>query len=318
MKRDIIILINKSEITAGTRGASLGPEAIMTAARKLNNNFFAQYPIDYADEYNYLLDNEIKYPTAKRVAGLVKVFESISSKIKLALSDGKFPIVLAADHGSAGGTIAGIKAAYPTKRLGVIWIDAHGDLHTPYTTPSGNMHGMPLSTALSHDNKEEQVNTLTPDVVEMWDKLKNTGIPGAKIQPQDLVFIGVRDTEPQEDALIERLNITNHKVEEVRRKGTAQIIEETLGQLNDCDIIYVSFDVDSMDPQLTSHGTGTPVKNGITPNEAEAFLTGFAKQDKTVCIEFVEVNPCLDEKINKMAEVTFNLLAKTTSELEKQ
>src|SRR5690606_21572090 len=151
-------------------------------------------------------------------------------------------------------------------------------------------------------------NNLTPDVVEMWEQLKNTAIPGAKIQPQDLVFIGVRDTESQEDALMERLNITNHKVEEVRRKGTAQIIEETLEQLKDCDLIYVSFDVDSMDPEMTSHGTGTPVKNGITPDEAEAFLTGFAKEEKTVCIEFVEVNPCLDEKINKMAEVTFDLL----------
>lgn len=318
MKRDVKILINKSEITAGTRGASLGPEAIMVAARKVNSHFFAKYPIEHVDEFNYLLDSEIKYPTAKRVAGLVKVFESVSSKVKSTLLDNQFPIVLAADHGSAGGTIAGLKAAFPSKRLGVIWIDAHGDLHTPYTTPSGNMHGMPLSTALGDDNKQEQVNNLTPDVVEMWEQLKNTAIPGAKIQPEDLVFIGVRDTEPQEDALIERLNITNHKVEEVRRKGTAQIIEETLEQLKDCDLIYVSFDVDSMDPEMTSHGTGTPVKNGITPDEAEAFLTGFAKEEKTVCIEFVEVNPCLDEKINKMAEVTFDLLVKTTYELEKQ
>ena len=317
MKRDITLLINKSEITAGTRGASLGPEAIMVAARKMNSNFFAQYPIDYVEEYNYLLDNEIKYPTAKRVAGLVKVFESVSSKVRAELEAKKFPIVLAADHGSAGGTIAGIKAAYPNKRLGVVWIDAHGDLHTPYTTPSGNMHGMPLSTALSEDNIEEQVNVLSEDVISMWNQLKNTGVAGAKITANDLVFIGVRDTEPQEDALINRLNITNHKVEDVRRKGCEQIIAETLEQLKECEIIYISFDVDSMDPELTSHGTGTPVKNGISPAEAEVFLTGFAKEEKTVCIEFVEVNPCLDEKTNKMAEVTFDLLVKTASELNK-
>src|SRR5690606_31428777 len=120
-------------------------------------------------EFNYLLDNEIKYPTAKRVAGLVKVFASVSSKVNDALTKGKFPIVLAADHGSAGGTIAGIKTAYPNKRLGVIWIDAHGDLHTPYTTPSGNMHGMPLSTALGEDNLQEKVNDLNPDVIGMWE-----------------------------------------------------------------------------------------------------------------------------------------------------
>jgi arginase len=317
MKGEIKLLINKSEITAGTRGASLGPEAIMTAARKVNSNYFGNYPIDYVDEFNYLLDNEIKYPVAKRVVGLIKVFESVSGKVNEILKNGQFPLVIAADHGSAGGTIAGIKAAYPTKRLGVIWIDAHGDLHTPYTTPSGNMHGMPLSTALGVDNKEEQVNDLIPEVVEMWEQLKNTGVKGAKIQPEDLVFIGVRDTEAQEDALIERLNITNHRVEDVRRKGTKTIIEETLKQLKACDIIYISFDVDAMDPELTSHGTGTPVENGLSPMEAEDFLKAFAQEEKTVCIEYVEVNPCLDEKINKMAEVTFNLLEKMTKELEK-
>jgi len=317
MKRDIKLVINKSEITAGTRGASLGPEAIMTAARKINSNYFGQYPIDYTAEFNYLLDNEVRYPQAKRVVGLVKVFESVSIKVKETLENGQFPLVLAADHGSAGGTIAGIKAAYPTKRLGVIWIDAHGDLHTPYTTPSGNMHGMPLSTALCVDNKEEKVNDLIPEVVEMWEQLKNTGIKGAKIQAEDLVFIGVRDTEPQEDALIARFNITNHKVEAVRRQGTAAIIKATLEQLKDCDIIYVSFDVDSMDPEMTSHGTGTPVKNGLSPKEAEEFLKAFAQEEKTICIEYVEVNPCLDEKTNKMAEVTFDLLVKMTNELEK-
>lgn len=317
MKRDIKLLINKSEITAGTRGASLGPEAIMTAARKLNSNYFGRYPIGHVEEFNYLLDNEIKYPFSKRVVGLIGVFKSVSNEVKQILSNNQFPLILAADHGSAGGTIAGIKAAFPDKRLGVIWIDAHGDLHTPYTTPSGNMHGMPLATALGEDNKEEQVNELTPEVVDMWEQLKNTGVEGAKIQPEDLVFIGVRDTEKQEDALMERLNIKNHTVDEVRRKGTDLIIKETLDQLKECDVIYVSFDVDSMDPEMTSHGTGTPVKNGISPQEAEKFLKAFAGEEKTVCIEYVEVNPCLDEKTNKMAEVTFDLLDKMTSELEK-
>lgn len=317
MKREIKLLINKSEITAGTRGASLGPEAIMTAARKANSNYFGKYSIDYVEEFNYLLDNEIKYPQAKRVVGLVKVFESVSSKVKAVIEAGEFPIVLAADHGSAGGTIAGIKAAFPSKRLGVVWIDAHGDLHTPYTTPSGNMHGMPLSTALCIDNQEEKVNELIPEVVEMWEKLKNTGVQGAKIQPNDLVFIGVRDTEPQEDALIERLDITNHTVDEVRRQGVRTIIEKTLVQLEECDLIYISFDVDSMDPEMTSHGTGTPVKNGLSPQEAQEFLNAFAQDEKTVCIEYVEVNPCLDEKTNKMAEVTFGLLENMTNELEK-
>lgn len=315
MSRTLRILINKSEITAGTRGASLGPEAIMTAARKQKNQLFGNYPVEFVADRNDILDNEIKFPEAKRILGLNEVFQNISKSVASTLKNNEFPLVLAGDHGSAGGTIAGIKAAYPNKRLGVVWIDAHGDLHTPYTTPSGNMHGMPLATALGVDNTEEKVNDLSDQVKEYWEKLKNTGVHGAKVAPEDLVFIGVRDTEKQEDAIMERLNIVNHTVNEVRTKGCETVFDEINTQLSGCDIIYVSFDVDSMDPAYTSHGTGTPVDNGLTPEEADFFLTHLAGLKKTVCVEFVEVNPCLDEKINKMAEVTFDLLDKTVKAL---
>ena len=317
MSRILRILINKSEITAGTRGASLGPEAIMTAARKQKNQLFGNFPVEYIPDRNDVLDNEIKFPEAKRILGLFEVFQNVSSRVGSTLRNNEFPLVLAGDHGSAGGTIAGIKAAFPDKRLGVVWIDAHGDLHTPYTTPSGNMHGMPLATALGIDNTEEKVNDLSDQVITYWENLKNTGIKGSKIAPEDLVFIGVRDTEKQEDAIISRYNIVNHTVSEVRAKGCEKVFNEIVNQLSVCDVIYVSFDVDSMDPLYTSHGTGTPVDKGLTPEEAEYFLTHLAELKKTACIEFVEVNPCLDEKINKMAEVTFELLDKTVKALLK-
>lgn len=317
MKRDITLLINKSEITAGTRGASLGPEAIMTAARKTKDTLFSKYPKTYIKERNELLDLEVKFPFAKRIEGLVDVFENVSNAVASTLSDNVFPFVLAGDHGSAGGTIAGIKKAFPNKRLGVVWIDAHGDCHTPFTTPSGNMHGMPLATALSEDNKESGSNNVHPDAVKMWDTLKNTGVSGVKVLPEDIAFIAVRDTETPEDELMERLNIRNYTVEEVRSNGAEKIMETIYKQLDACDLIYVSFDVDSMDPLYTSHGTGTPVDNGLLPEEAEYFLTSLAAFSKVKCIEFVEVNPCLDEKKNKMAEVTYDLFKKTVAELEK-
>ncbi len=316
MKRDIRLLINKSEITAGTRGASLGPEAMMVAARQQNNDFFSRYPKVQIDDVNYFLDHEVKYPNAKRIAGLLEVFNNVSATVKQTLSEGAFPLVLAGDHGSAGGTIAGIKAAFPDKRLGVVWIDAHADIHTPYTTPSGNMHGMPLATALGVDNLEEKVNNPSEDVIGHWSSLKNVGIDGPKIVPGDLVYIAVRDTEKQENALISSLEITNYKVETVRSEGTEEIIRRTLEQLKDCDLLYISFDVDSMDPEHSSNGTGTPVGNGLMPEEARDFLNGFAANPKTVCIEFVEVNPCLDERRNRMAEVAFDLLETTANTLE--
>lgn len=315
--KDIQLIINSSEITAGTRGASLGPDAVITAARNKGSQFFFDYfPIRIENE-NHLLDTQIKYPFAKRIEGLVRVFDRVSKMVKLTLDNNKFPLLLASDHGSAGGTIAGIKAAYPNKRLGVIWIDAHGDLHTPYTTPSGNMHGMPLATALGEDNLECKSNEPNEGIVTHWNALKNMAVDGPKIKPEDLVFIAVRDTEEQEDAIMERYGITNHTVEDVRREGVQEIIRKSLGQLSDCDMIYVSFDVDSMDPELTSYGTGTPVANGLSPEEARAFLCAFGQEEKLVCMEFVEVNPCLDNKKNRMAEITFDLLEDAANSIKK-
>lgn len=308
MKKDIHFIINKSELTAGTRGASLGPEALFVAARAVNNRFFNDFNVEELPNYNYLLDQPVEHAFAKRVGGLIQVYSDVSSIVSEKLAKQQFPFLLSGDHGSAGGTIAGIKKAYPTKRLGVIWVDAHGDLHTPYTTPSGNMHGMPLATVLNEDNLACQINDVPKATIDEWNRLKNTGFEGVKIKPEDLIFIAVRDTEAQEDALIERLQIKNYTVAEVEKEGAIQIAQKALEDLKDCDIIYVSFDVDSMDPIHTSFGTGTPVANGLHPNQAKDILNTFCASSKLVCMEFVEINPCLDDKMNRMAEISFSIL----------
>jgi arginase len=308
MSKQITFLINRSELTAGTRGASLGPDAIFTAARALGNTFFSSYPATVIQDENYRLDSGTDHPCAKHIEGLKLVHERVSDAVSEILAENTFPFVLAGDHGSAAGTIAGIKKAYPDKRLGVIWIDAHGDLHTPFTTPSGNMHGMPLAIALGEDNLDSKLNNVSAETNTIWQELKNVGVDGPKIQPKDLVFIAVRDTEPEEEYLLKTLNIRNYTVEEVNSLGTESIIQKTLDRLKDCDILYVSFDVDSMDPKATSYGTGTPVKNGLMPKQAKELLQGFKKSSKTICMELVEVNPCLDEKLNRMAEVAFDLI----------
>lgn len=312
----IRILFNRSEITAGTRGSSLGPEAVRIAARDRKSEFFNLIPVDDIPDENHLLDKPTAFSYAKRIDGLVRVYENVASSVESVLKKGEFPVLIAGDHGSAGGTIAGIKKAFPYKRLGVIWIDAHADIHTPYTTPSGNIHGMPLATAVGVDNKECQINTLDEETVKYWEQLKNMGFEGQKLKTQDLVYIAVRDTEPEEEYLMRELSLRNVTVNELRQKGVDNVVPEVLNILKDCDMIYVSYDVDSMDPKLTSHGTGTPVDNGLTPEEGAALLEGFATEKRTVCIEFVEVNPCLDEKKNKMAEVAFSLLERTVSAVQ--
>jgi arginase len=308
MSKDITFLINRSELTAGTRGTSLGPDAIFTAARTLGNGFFASYKKESIEDENYRLDLTNSFPCAKHIDGLKLIHERVADAVSKSLLNNEFPFVLAGDHGSAAGTIAGIKKAYPDKRLGVVWIDAHGDLHTPYTTPSGNMHGMPLAISLGMDNLHSRLNNISTETAALWHDLKNLALPEAKIQPNDLIFIAVRDTEPEEDYLIKTLNIRNYTVEEVNSIGTEMIIQKTLDRLKDCDMLYISFDVDSMDPKATSYGTGTPVKNGLMPKQAKELLQGFKRSSKTVCMELVEVNPCLDEKLNRMAEVAFDLI----------
>jgi arginase len=310
MHKDITFLINPSEITAGTRGASLGPAAIMTAARKNNSTLFGAISQVIVPDANAVLDKLSLGKFAKNADALLQVYLETSNRLSDLLLKNQFPFVLAGDHGSAGGTIAGIKKAFPEKRLGVVWIDAHGDIHSPYTTPSGNMHGMPLSTALNEDNLTCKVNDISLEEKASWDNLKNIHGITPKISPEDLVFVGVRDLEEQEISVIHRLNIRNYTVEEVRTEGVKLILDSILNKLADCDLIYISFDVDSMDPMHTSHGTGTPVANGLYPSEAEGVITGLIESHKVCCIEFVEINPCLDEKQNKMAEVAFEMIEK--------
>jgi len=307
MDKDITFIINPSEITAGTRGASLGPFAVITEARKIKNQLFGKYPIQTLSDCNYLLDKDTKFQYAKNAEGLIQVYEAVSDALASVFDLNRFPFVFAGDHGSAGGTIAGIKKKFPEKRIGVVWIDAHGDIHSPYTTPSGNMHGMPVATALAEDNKENQRNTLSEEEKEIWDRLKNIHGICPKIQPEDLVYIAVRDIEKEEVDLINRLNICSHSVSDVRNKGALKVVEEIKSKFIDYDFIYISYDVDSMDPEFTSHGTGTPVENGLKPDEALLIMDALLKTDKVICLEFVEINPCLDEKKNKMAEVAFDL-----------
>jgi arginase len=317
MDRKIEIIINTSELTAGTRGASLGPAAIMTAARKQNNPFFGTLPLHPLPDFNHFIDHPTQTPYAKRIEGFEQVFFTVANTTKDLLNQGKFPVLLSADHGSAAGTIAGIKAAFPAKKLGIVWIDAHGDLHSPLTTPSGNMHGMPLAISLNDSNTDRAKNDIDTFTASKWKNLCESFDIFPKVTPESLVFVGVRDTEPEEDYLIEKHHIVNQNVETVRSLGAAEVVDRIHDQLAGCDMIYVSFDVDSMDPEVTSFGTGTPVGNGLFPEEAKEILTLLAQHPKTVCIEFVEVNPCLDNKLNTMAETSFEILEAVVTALKK-
>lgn len=308
MSKEIVLFQQLSEIAAGTRGASLGVEALKVACLNKKSRFFEDKELVNIENRNDLLFKENETPSAIRINGVVEVYKHTHRNISETLKDGKFPIILAADHASAGGTIAGIKAAYPKKKLGVIWIDAHGDLHSPYTSPTGNIHGMPLATALAEDNLSCKIKDIDASSLEGWEQLKNCGNIRPKIASEDIIFYGVRDTEAPEDEIIKRENIKNFTVQECRQKGMKQSALEGLDKLSNCDIIYVSFDVDSMDCDLVSYGTGTPVKNGFSPDEIKVLMSELLRSPKLISFEMVEINPCLDNKQNFMAETAFDIL----------
>lgn len=309
--RNIKLIEVHSEIGAGTRGASLGIDAIKIAALDFMSNFFVNFPSEKVPHQNHLLYEPIASPYAKRINGVLNMYENVAHTVSETIKSGIFPVVLAGDHSTAGGTIAGIKIAQPKRRLGAIWIDAHADLHTPYTTPSGNMHGMPVATALGIDNTECKVHKPDAKTIDYWNQLKNLGKLSPKIEAKDLVFIALRDYEKEEEAIIKRLGIKVITVQEVRRKGIENVVRQTLAHLSACDDIYVSFDVDSLDSSI-SRGTGTPVSNGLKEREAEDLIAALMQNFKICCLEIVEVNPTLDRE-NLMAEIAFNILRRAVN-----
>lgn len=311
--KNIKIIEVPSEIGAGTRGASLGIDAIKIAGLDFMSNFFVHFPSEKVQTENNLLFEPIQSPYAKRIHGVLNMCERISIAVSDTIKNNFFPVILSGDHSNAAGTIAGIKSAKPKSKLGVIWIDAHADLHSPYTTPSGNMHGMTLAAAIAEDNTENKVHDIDDKTKSFWEQLKSLNKINPKVLAEDIVFIGLRDFEKEEKSLIDKLGIKTISISEVRRNGAENISRKVLRYLSDCTDIYVSFDVDSLDSTI-SKGTGTPVSNGLKEREAEDLISKFMQNRKVCCFEIAEVNPTLDKE-NLMAEIAFNILQRSVNVL---
>ena len=312
----IKIIKNRSDIGAGTRGSDMGIDAIEIAAINNNNSYFTKFDFEDVETENESIYNKVKNSFGKRIEHVFEQCTRVSSTIQRNLNDGNFPLVISGDHSSALGTISGIKAANLNKTLGVVWIDAHADINSPYTSPSGNVHGMPLAAAMAEDNIDCTNNSVTEETEKFWNKLKNIGTSEAKVKPENIIYFGVRDTEEPEAKQMDKLNIRNYKVDEIRHRGLDSCVNEAIEKLTNCDIIYVSFDVDSMDCDLISYGTGTPVPKGFDQYEVIKIINGFLNTNKVVCLEFVEINPLLDLKGNKMAETAFYILDEVTKTLQ--
>ena len=305
--RRIKILICSSELGAGKRGASLGPDAIRISAVNMLYNLFDQFP---TDEIKVKKINRFspENKAAKYIKTINSTHEKICNKMVKTLKDGHHVLIFSGDHSNAAGFISGFREAQLDKKIGVIWIDAHGDIHSPYTSPSGNVHGMPVAAILGLDNKDDKIRQPKKDAVSAWEKIKATGESEVtpKILPQDLIYIGIRDLEKQEWDAVHENGIKYFDPENIKKLGIEKVIQETMNHFKDYDSIYISFDADSLDPSI-SVGTGTPVKNGLTLEQAKKLIKAFTGMKNFRALEITEVNPLLDTE-NKMADAIVKIL----------
>lgn len=273
----------------------MGPSALRYANLEEKLEDLGYKVTDYGDiDVEISETQRIRDPRLKYLSEIVKTSKTLAKKVEGIMNKKYFPLILGGDHATAIGSIAGI-ASYCKKKnktLGVIWIDAHPDMNTPETTPSGNIHGMPLASALGLGDK----------------RLVNIGGFKPKLKVENVVMIGIRDVDAKEAETIKRLGMSVYTMSEVDKQGIHNIMIKVLEDFKSrVDHIHISFDMDGIDPDY-AEGVGTPVPGGLTYREAQLIMEEIAASGSMNSLEVLEVNPILDHK-NKTAELATELIA---------
>lgn len=263
-------------------GVEHGPKAL------LENNIvdlFEKYGNEVKDK-GYVLVNsyseEEKYkshPTMKYLKGVVETNEDLANKVEDSLKNGRMPFTIGGDHSLGLGSLAGVSAALG-KDFGVIWIDAHADINTTESSPSGNIHGMPLGASFGVGSSE----------------LRNIHFEGKKLEAQNTFIIGARSVDEGEVDLIDSEKVNVWYMEEIQDKGMDKTIEELLSLIKKRGLknIHISYDIDSLSSELVP-GTGTPVEDGMHYEESEKLIRALIKTGLVRSIDFVEYNPKIDK-----------------------
>ncbi|UPW83154.1 arginase [Lysinibacillus sp. Ag94] len=273
------------------RGVDMGPSAIRYAGVVERLEAIGHVVHDQGDiRVSQKQDGIIVDKQLLNLEEVIDVSTSLAKSVNEAIEQKEFPLVLGGDHSIAIGTLAGLGEHY--KNLGVIWFDAHADLNTPETTPSGNIHGMPLAISIGLGH-------------ERLVKIRNN-VP--KIKPENVIIIGARSVDPGERELIIQQGIKVYTMHEIDRLGMTRVMEDALEYLRgrNVDGLHLSLDLDGLDPLYTP-GVGTPVAGGITYRESHLAMEMLQESGLLTSAEFVEVNPILDEK-NRTADVAVALM----------
>ena len=284
--RDIHVIGVPLDLGQSLRGVDIGPGAVRYAGlgpalRALGHTVtdLGDIEIPKRDQLNSNQDPAF----AKAIA---EVSAKLCDQAEASVASGATPIFVGGDHAMSIGSVSGVTAA---GRTGILWIDAHGDLNTPETSPSGNIHGMPLATLLG---------TGMPDLVEL-------GGRNPKVLPEDVVLLAIRELDPGERAMALDLGLKVLTMRDIDERGVAKVIGEALDHLGHTERLHVSLDLDSLDPSIVP-GVGTPVPGGLTYREAQLICETIADSERMTSLDLVEVNPLIGDH-NRTAEIAVRL-----------
>lgn len=237
---------------------------------------------------------DVGNPRLRYLDEILRVSSKEAAMVQAVLDVGDFPLIMGGDHSMSLGTLAGVSlhCKEQGKKLGVVWVDAHPDMNTDESSPSGNIHGMPLAASMGIG-----ANALT-----------TIGGDFTKVEPENVIIVGARDIDKGEAELIRQLNITTYTMYDIDKNGMVRITEQIISAMKERGIthLHVSFDVDSADPSIAP-GVGTPVPGGLSYREAHFLMEGLAESGMVASMDVAEVNPILDER-NRTAEFAADIV----------
>lgn len=278
----VAILGAPLDLGAGRRGVDMGPSALRLAGLNAKLQAMGYLVKDLGNVPVAQQENTPEGPdNAKYLTPIANICERLAVTVAEALRAGQFPLVLGGDHSVAVGTVAGVSKAFNDRgeKIGLIWIDAHADMNTPESSPSGNVHGMPLACCLGHGPKE----------------LTDIFGYAPKVAGRNVVLIGLRDVDQRERIMVRESGVTAFTMRDLDELGLRAVMERAVAAATDGTAgFHLSFDMDAVDPD-EAPGVGTPVRGGMTYREAHLAMETICDSTHMVSMEIVEVNPVLDD-----------------------
>lgn len=271
------------DLGSGRRGVDMGPSAIRIAGLEDRLRELGHTVVDEGDlDIKNIEELKVGDVRARFLAEIARASRQVAGKVTRIVERGEFPLVLGGDHSISAGTVSGIAAAARKqgKKVGLLWIDAHGDINTPETSPSGNIHGMPVAALLGEGPAE----------------LTSLAGEGPKVDPANVALVGIRSLDDGEKARLKRFGVQVHTMSDVDRHGIHRIMKKALARVTaGTAYVHVSFDLDAVDPTVAP-GVGTPVKGGLDYREAHLIMELLHDSGVMTSLEMVEVNPILDDR----------------------